>query len=173
MKLLKPFIGRYKLDLTVAILMVAIASVAMLLQPTLLSNIVQAITDDNMEKVNKIGAQLLVLAIIGLAAGILNTIFAARASQGISADVRESAYRKIQTFSFSNIEKFSVGNLVVRLTNDVTQIQNVLMLVLRLVDAYANLIYWWFYFSRTINSTVMVDHHFDGYLGRWYFVLCC
>lgn len=103
MKLLKPFIGRYKLDLTVAILMVAIASVAMLLQPTLLSNIVQAITDDNMEKVNKIGAQLLVLAIIGLAAGILNTIFAARASQGISADVRESAYRKIQTFSFSNI----------------------------------------------------------------------
>lgn len=131
MKLLKPFIGRYKLDLTVAILMVAIASVAMLLQPTLLSNIVQAITDDNMEKVNKIGAQLLVLAIIGLAAGILNTIFAARASQGISADVRESAYRKIQTFSFSNIEKFSVGNLVVRLTNDVTQIQNVLMLVLQ------------------------------------------
>lgn len=130
-KLLKPFIGRYKLDLTVAILMVAIASVAMLLQPTLLSNIVQAITDDNMEKVNKIGAQLLVLAIIGLAAGILNTIFAARASQGISADVRESAYRKIQTFSFSNIEKFSVGNLVVRLTNDVTQIQNVLMLVLQ------------------------------------------
>ncbi|WP_258088645.1 ABC transporter ATP-binding protein [Weissella fangxianensis] len=131
MKLLKPFIGRYKLDLTVAILMVAIASVAMLLQPTLLSNIVQAITDDNMEKVNKIGAQLLVLAVIGLAAGILNTIFAARASQGISADVRESAYRKIQTFSFSNIEKFSVGNLVVRLTNDVTQIQNVLMLVLQ------------------------------------------
>ena len=131
MKLLKPFIGRYKLDLTVAILMVAIASVAMLLQPTLLSNIVQAITDDNMEKVNKIGAQLLILAIIGLAAGILNTIFAARASQGISADVRESAYRKIQTFSFSNIEKFSVGNLVVRLTNDVTQIQNVLMLVLQ------------------------------------------
>ena len=131
MKLLKPFIGRYKLDLTVAILMVAIASVAMLLQPTLLSNIVQAITDDNMEKVNKIVAQLLVLAIIGLAAGILNTIFAARASQGISADVRESAYRKIQTFSFSNIEKFSVGNLVVRLTNDVTQIQNVLMLVLQ------------------------------------------
>ena len=131
MKLLKPFIGRYKLDLTVAILMVAIASVAMLLQPTLLSNIVQAITDDNMEKVNKIGTQLLILAIIGLAAGILNTIFAARASQGISADVRESAYRKIQTFSFSNIEKFSVGNLVVRLTNDVTQIQNVLMLVLQ------------------------------------------
>lgn len=131
MKLLKPFIGRYKLDLTIAILMVAISSVAMLLQPTLLSDIVQAITDDNMGKVNKIGIQLLVLAVIGLAAGILNTIFAARASQGISADVREATYRKIQTFSFANIEKISVGNLVVRLTNDITQIQNVLMLVLQ------------------------------------------
>lgn len=131
MKLLKPFIGRYKLDLTIAILMVTISSVAMLLQPTLLSDIVQAITDDNMGKVNKIGIQLLVLALIGLTAGILNTIFAARASQGISADVREATYRKIQTFSFANIEKFSVGNLVVRLTNDITQIQNVLMLVLQ------------------------------------------
>ncbi|MFL2018942.1 ABC transporter ATP-binding protein [Weissella hellenica] len=131
MKLLKPYWKGYKFDLIVAILMVLISSIAMLLQPMLLSNIVQAITDDNMNKVNQIGLQLLVLAVIGLVAGIINTIFAARASQGMAADVRESAYRKIQTFSFANIEKFSVGNLVVRLTNDVTQIQNVLMLVLQ------------------------------------------
>jgi ATP-binding cassette subfamily B multidrug efflux pump len=131
MRLLKPYFKGYKLDLTIAIVSVIVMSVAMLLQPNLLSKIVQAISDDNMKKVNEIGLQLLVIAGIGLIAGIINTIYAARASQGIASDVREAAYRKIQTFSFGNIEKFSAGNLVVRLTNDITQIQNVLMMALQ------------------------------------------
>jgi ATP-binding cassette subfamily B multidrug efflux pump len=131
MRLLKPYFKGYKLDLTIAIISVIVMSVAMLLQPNLLSKIVQAISDDNMKKVNEIGLQLLVIAGIGLVAGIVNTIFAARASQGIASDVREAAYRKIQTFSFGNIEQFSAGNLVVRLTNDITQIQNVLMMALQ------------------------------------------
>ncbi len=122
MRLLKPYFKGYKLDLTIAVLTVTIMAISMLLQPTLLTNIVQAISDDNMDKVNQIGLKLLVIAGIGLIAGIINTIFAARASQGIASDVREAAYRKIQTFSFGNIEQYSVGNLVVRLTNDITQI---------------------------------------------------
>ena len=131
MRLLKPYFKGYKLDLTIAVLTVTIMAISMLLQPTLLTNIVQAISDDNMDKVNQIGFKLLVIAGIGLIAGIINTIFAARASQGIASDVREAAYRKIQTFSFGNIEQYSVGNLVVRLTNDITQIQSILMLGLQ------------------------------------------
>ncbi|TGE83523.1 ABC transporter ATP-binding protein [Weissella confusa] len=131
MRLLKPYFKGYKLDLTIAVLTVTIMAISMLLQPTLLTNIVQAISDDNMDKVNQIGLKLLVIAGIGLIAGIINTIFAARASQGIASDVREAAYRKIQTFSFGNIEQYSVGNLVVRLTNDVTQIQSILMMGLQ------------------------------------------
>lgn len=131
MRLLKPYFKGYKLDLTIAVLTVTIMAISMLLQPTLLTNIVQAISDDNMDKVNQIGLKLLVIAGIGLIAGIINTIFAARASQGIASDVREAAYRKIQTFSFGNIEQYSVGNLVVRLTNDITQIQNILMMGLQ------------------------------------------
>lgn len=131
MRLLKPYFKGYKLDLTIAVLTVTIMAISMLLQPTLLTNIVQAISDDNMDKVNQIGLKLLVIAGIGLAAGIINTIFAARASQGIASDVREAAYRKIQTFSFGNIEQYSVGNLVVRLTNDITQIQSILMMGLQ------------------------------------------
>ena len=131
MRLLKPYFKGYKLDLTIAVLTVTIMAISMLLQPTLLTNIVQAISDDNMDKVNQIGLKLLVIAGIGLIAGIINTIFAARASQGIASDVRESAYRKIQTFSFGNIEQYSVGNLVVRLTNDITQIQSILMMGLQ------------------------------------------
>ncbi len=131
MRLLKPYFKGYKLDLTIAVLTVTIMAISMLLQPTLLTNIVQAISDDNMDKVNQIGLKLLVIAGIGLIAGIINTIFAARASQGIASDVREAAYRKIQTFSFGNIEQYSVGNLVVRLTNDITQIQSILMMGLQ------------------------------------------
>ncbi|MFO9689998.1 ABC transporter ATP-binding protein [Weissella confusa] len=131
MRLLKPYFKGYKLDLTIAVLTVTIMAISMLLQPTLLTNIVQAISDDNMDKVNQIGLKLLVIAGIGLIAGIINTIFAARASQGIASDVREAAYRKIQTFSFGNVEQYSVGNLVVRLTNDITQIQSILMMGLQ------------------------------------------
>ena len=131
MRLLKPYFKGYKLDLTIAVLTVTIMAISMLLQPTFLTNIVQAISDDNMDKVNQIGLKLLVIAGIGLIAGIINTIFAARASQGIASDVREAAYRKIQTFSFGNIEQYSVGNLVVRLTNDITQIQSILMMGLQ------------------------------------------
>lgn len=131
MRLLKPYFKRYKLDLVLAVITVIIMAMAMLFQPTLLSKIVQAISDDNMTKVRHIGLQLLAIAGIGLIAGIVNTIFAARASQGIASDVREAAYRKIQTFSFGNVEQFSAGNLVVRLTNDVQQIQSILMMMLQ------------------------------------------
>ena len=131
MRLLKPYFKRYKLDLVLAVITVIIMAMAMLFQPTLLSKIVQAISDDNMSKVRHIGLQLLVIAGIGLIAGIVNTIFAARASQGIASDLREAAYRKIQTFSFGNVEQFSAGNLVVRLTNDVQQIQSILMMMLQ------------------------------------------
>lgn len=131
MHLITPYFKKYKLDLVIAVLTVIIAAMAMLFQPTLLTDIVQAISDDNMTKVREIGMKLLIVAGIGLVAGIINTIFAARASQGIAADVREAAYRKIQTFSFANIEKFSAGNLVVRLTNDVQQIQSILMMMMQ------------------------------------------
>ncbi|MYV36641.1 ABC transporter ATP-binding protein [Weissella cibaria] len=131
MRLLKPYFKRYQLDLVLAVITVIIMAMAMLFQPTLLSKIVQAISDDNMTKVRHIGLQLLAIAGIGLIAGIVNTIFAARASQGIASDVREAAYRKIQTFSFGNVEQFSAGNLVVRLTNDVQQIQSILMMMLQ------------------------------------------
>ncbi|MEJ4420250.1 ABC transporter ATP-binding protein [Enterococcus faecium] len=88
------------------------------------------ITEDN-DEMKTIGIYLISLALLGLAAGVTNTIFSAKVAQGVSADIREEAFRKIQTFSFGNIEQFSAGNLVVRLTNDITQIQNLVMISLQ------------------------------------------
>lgn len=104
---------------------------ASLWQPKLLQNVINAIIANNNHKILTIGITLIVIALVGLIAGVLNTIFSAKVAMGMAASIREMAYRKIQAFSFSNIERFSAGSLVVRLTNDINQVQNLIMTVLQ------------------------------------------
>ncbi|MCZ1920541.1 ATP-binding cassette domain-containing protein, partial [Enterococcus faecium] len=110
---------------------VAVMVAAALWQPKLLQQVLEAIITEDNDEMKTIGIYLISLALLGLAAGVTNTIFSAKVAQGVSADIREEAFRKIQTFSFGNIEQFSAGNLVVRLTNDITQIQNLVMISLQ------------------------------------------
>lgn len=131
MDLLKPYFGKYKGDLAITIISVIVMAGAALWQPKLLQEVMTAITQDKMSRVNSIGIELITVAVIGLIAGTINAIFAAKVAQNIAADVREQTYRKIQTFSFADIERFSVGNLVVRLTNDIQQIQTLVMTALQ------------------------------------------
>lgn len=131
MQILKEHAKPYWRDITFSILAVIVMAGASLWQPRLLQNIMKAIIADNQNQVMQYGIQLLVLAVIGLVAGVINTIFAAKVSQSIAADVRANEYKKIQSFSFGNIEKFSAGNLVVRMTNDVNQVQQLVMMFLQ------------------------------------------
>ena len=80
----------------------------------------------------KIGAVMLVLAAVGLWAGIMGGKYGAKASTGFGKNLREAMYRNIQSFSFSNIDKFSTAGLVTRLTTDVTNIQNAYQMILRM-----------------------------------------
>ncbi|MBP1040572.1 ABC transporter ATP-binding protein [Vagococcus sp. BWB3-3] len=114
-----------------SILMTIIIVATQLWQPKLLQQVLNAVMADDKDKIVKVGITLLVVAGVGLIAGVINTILAAKVAQEVSADVREEGFKKIQTFSFSNIEKFSTGNIVVRLTNDITQIQTLVMLTLQ------------------------------------------
>lgn len=122
---------KYKVAVFISLFSVAIMVSAALWQPKLLQQVLEDIITEDNDKMKTIGVYLISLALLGLAAGVSNTIFSAKVAQGISADIREEAFRKIQTFSFGNIEKFSAGNLVVRLTNDITQIQNLVMISLQ------------------------------------------
>lgn len=79
------------------------------------------------------GIALLIVAGIGIIFAIISTLAAARLAQDIGADVREATYRKINTFSYENIEHFNAGNLVVRMTNDVTQVQTLMMMVFQIL----------------------------------------
>ena len=85
------------------------------------------------DKVSGYGVELLVVAGIGIIFAIFSTLSAARIAQEIGADVREATYKKINTFSYENVEKFNAGNLVVRMTNDVTQVQNLMMMVFQIL----------------------------------------
>lgn len=122
---------KYKAATGIALLSVILMVVAALWQPKLLQQVLESIITENNDEMKKIGVQLIGLALLGLVAGIINTVFSAKVAQGVSADIREEMFRKIQTFSFGNIETFSAGNLVVRLTNDITQIQNLVMISLQ------------------------------------------
>ncbi|HGF7499290.1 TPA: ABC transporter ATP-binding protein [Enterococcus faecium] len=131
MKLILRHAKKYKVAVFISLLSVAVMVAAALWQPKLLQQVLKAIITEDNDEMKTIGIYLISLALLGLAAGVTNTIFSAKVAQGVSADIREEAFRKIQTFSFGNIEQFSAGNLVVRLTNDITQIQNLVMISLQ------------------------------------------
>ena len=131
MKLILRHAKKYKVAVFISLLSVAVMVAAALWQPKLLQQVLEAIITEDNDEMKTIGIYLISLALLGLTAGVTNTIFSAKVAQGVSADIREEAFRKIQTFSFGNIEQFSAGNLVVRLTNDITQIQNLVMISLQ------------------------------------------
>lgn len=124
----KKAILTYKWYALSSVFLVSVVVATTLLQPRYLQDVLAAVMVNDQEEIFRIGKWLLVIAGVGLLAGATNTVLAAKIAQGVSADLREQTFRKIQTFSYANIEEFNAGNLVVRMTNDVSQIQNLIMI---------------------------------------------
>lgn len=80
-----------------------------------------------------IGALMVVTALLMMLGGVMGAFFAIRASVNFAADLRQDLFEKVQKFSFANIERFSTGSLVTRLTNDVTNLQNTVSMALRMM----------------------------------------
>ncbi len=80
-----------------------------------------------------IGGVMILTALLMMLGGVLGAYFAVKASVNFAADLRRDVFRKVQKFSFANIEKFSTGSLVTRLTNDITNMQNVIAMALRMM----------------------------------------
>ena len=99
--------------------------------PYLMASIIDdGVNKGDMKHIYVVGAGM--LAAIGLFAGIMGGVYGAKASAGFAKNIRKGMYDNIQTFSFSNIDKFSTASLVTRLTTDVTNIQNAYQMVLRM-----------------------------------------
>lgn len=105
-----------------------------LMQPRMMQRIVdEGIRQGNQSLVLQTGVIMIVFALFGAAGGIGCTIFAVRAAFNTGADLRSSVYRKISSLSFGNLDNLGTGQLVTRLTNDVTQVQEVLFIGLRVL----------------------------------------
>ena len=126
-------IKAYKWQALASLVMTGLMVTSSLLQPRYLQEVLEALLTGDNEAIYHIGFWLILVALIGLVAGGINVVLAAYIAQGVSSDLREDAFRKIQTFSYANIEKFNAGNLVVRMTNDINQIQNVVMMTFQIL----------------------------------------
>ena len=126
-------IKAYKWQALASLIMTGLMVTSSLLQPRYLQEVLEALLTGDHEAIYTIGFWLILVALIGLIAGGINVVLAAYIAQGVSSDLREDAFRKIQTFSYANIEKFNAGNLVVRMTNDINQIQNVVMMTFQIL----------------------------------------
>lgn len=126
-------LSRYKWFVLGSITMATLMIASSLLQPWLLKRILDALQSNSGQTISSTGAWLIGIGIVGLVAGGINVIIAAYIAQAVSSDLREATFRKIQSFSYANIEKFNAGNLVVRMTNDINQVQNLVMMVFQIL----------------------------------------
>ncbi len=101
--------------------------------PLMMASIIdQGVDAEDIGHIYKMGALMVVAALMSLSFGILGGKYGARASAGFARNLRRAMYENIQTFSFSNIDKFSTSGLITRLTTDVTNIQNAYQMILRM-----------------------------------------
>ncbi len=136
-------LGRYRRDTLLCIGMTTLEVVMEILLPFITAIIIdQGLEAGDLPTVYRYGALMVVMAFLGLVFGAAAGRYAASASSGLSANLRQAMYDNIQTFSFSNIDKYSVPGLVTRMTTDITNVQNAFMMVIRVaVRSPLNLIF--------------------------------
>lgn len=131
---LSRFLRSYRLWVILAPLMMAIEVGMDLLQPRLVERIIDdGIANNDMDLVRNTTLLMLLVAFIGMIGGVLCGVFAIQASQGFGAGLRGTLFRKTQTLSFGNLDELETGSLITRLTNDVTQLVDMVAMMLRIM----------------------------------------
>ena len=126
-------LGHFKRDTFLCIGLCTLEVIMEILLPFITSLIIdRGLEQANLPVVYRYGILMVVMALLSLTFGTAAGKFAASASSGLAANLREAIYNNIQTFSFSNIDKFSVPGLVTRMTTDITNVQNAFMMVIRI-----------------------------------------
>ena len=127
------YVGEYKKDSILTPLFMIIEVTMEVLIPYVTASIIDdGIQAGNLSHVFAYGGLMVLLAMFSLAGGVLSARYGASASTGFAKNIRQAMYEKVQTFSFSNIDKFSTAGLITRMTTDVTNLQNAYMMILRI-----------------------------------------
>ena len=133
LKRYKKYITPYLSAFVIGPLMMLTEVAGEVMLPKFMSMIINnGVADRNLAYIGKMGALMVLTVLFMAVGGILGAYFAAKASISFTSDMRNDLFRKVQQFSFENIDGYSTGSLVTRLTNDVQQVQNVLIMGLRM-----------------------------------------
>ena len=137
---------------------VAVEGILEILIPTIMASLIdEGVTGGSMPATVKFGVILLVCAMVSLGAGFLSGKYAVVAGAGFAKNLRKDQFEKVQGFSFTNIDRFSTGSIVTRLTTDVTNLQNAYMMIIRLgVRAPIMVVVAWLFSFRISPSISMV-----------------
>lgn len=133
LKVLGAQIKEFKKDSIMTPVFMILEVIMEMIIPLLMASIIDdGVNAGNMNHIYKVGAYMVVAAIIGLWAGMMGAKYGARASTGFARNLRKAMFENIQTFSFSNIDKYSTSSLITRLTTDVTNLQNAYQMLIRM-----------------------------------------
>lgn len=148
----------YKKATLLAPFFVAIEGVLEIVIPTVMAELIdQGITGGQMPAIVKFGVILVLCAVLSLIAGLLSGRYAAVAAAGFAKNLRHDLFEKVQGFSFTNIDRFSTGSIITRLTTDVTNLQNAFMMIVRMgVRAPIMVIVAWAFSFRISPSISMI-----------------
>lgn len=154
-KILSGSLREYKRGSILTILLSILEAAFEILIPLRMADLIdQGIDLGDMAAVWKFGNAILIFAALQLLTGVLSAHIAAKTSVGFSANLRQDMYDNVQTFAFSNIDKFSTASIVTRLTTDVTNIQNAYQMLLRMAVRGPVMLVFAMIVSFRINTTV-------------------
>ena len=134
MKQYLAILKKYRWSLLLSPLLVLIGVLSETIQPYFMSRIVDdGVMMRDLSVIGEVGTYMIVISVVGLAISILNVRISSRASTGFGTDLREALFEKIQTLSFPDIDRFSSASLITRLTNDISRIQQVVLMSMRIM----------------------------------------
>lgn len=144
---------QYKLSLAVSPLLVLIAVVCETIQPMFMARIVdEGVMKSDLSIISTTGGYMLLVSIVGLIFSVVNVYVSSRTSIGFGADLRNELFSKIQQLSFTDIDRFSSGSLITRLTNDITRIQQIIQMSMRLMLRAPLMLFMAVFFVVRINT---------------------
>ncbi|MGL5512893.1 MAG: ABC transporter ATP-binding protein, partial [Sporomusa sp.] len=133
MQFLHKYRKKYGPQFWVAVFFVAVEALCDLLQPTIMANIIDVgVAGRQIDYVFRLGGFMLLVTAVGAIAATIRNIVSSRVSQSLAAELRADLYEKIQTLSFTALDKLDRASLVTRVTNDVTQVQNFVTSLMRI-----------------------------------------
>lgn len=134
MKTVFAYAKPYKIPIIFALFLMLLELTVELMQPLVIAKIIDdGILEGDQDRIVQYGIVLMVLSFIALLSGIVNSYYAAHVSQSFSFDLRKAVYGKIQSFSLATFNKFPASGLITRLTSDVTLVQQILFMGLRIM----------------------------------------